>query len=83
MAGLVKELTDLLTSLNGGRHTEPTDELVRFVEKREIEAKIEQSWRCKELIEANANSPEDEERYGEIVLLDVDDLEEDKKALYE
>ena len=44
-----------------------------------VEAKIEQSWRCRELIEANANSPEDEERYGEIVLLDIDDLTDELK----
>lgn len=53
----------------------------KIIEKLLIDAKIEQSWRCRELIEANANSPEDAERYGEIVLLDIDDLKEDKVAL--
>ena len=81
MATLVEELTDLLTQLNGYRHTEPTDELVQFIEKREIQAKIDQSYRCQELIAANAQSEDDENRYGEIVLLDVDDLEEELKVL--
>lgn len=45
-----------------------------YTQAKEREARIEQSYRCRELIEANANSPEDAERYGEIVLLDVDDL---------
>lgn len=79
--GLVEDLTTLLTNLNGGRHTEPTEELVKFIEKREIDARIEQSWRCRELIEANANSPEDAERYGDVVLLDVDDLNDEKEAV--
>lgn len=81
MATLVEELTELLTQLNGYRKTEPTDEFVRFIEKREVQAKIDQSYRCRELIAANAHSEDDENRYGEIVLLDVDDLEYELKAL--
>lgn len=47
----------------------------------ELEAKIEQSLRCQDLIEANANSPEDEEHYGKVVLLDFEELEEELKEL--
>lgn len=84
MSALKKDLTELLTQLNDYRHTEPTDELLAFIIRKqeisELHGRIEQSYRCKELIEANANSPEDSERYGEIVLLDVDDLQEDMKV---
>ena len=47
------------------------------LQKLIIEAKIEQSYRCRDLIEANADSEEDEERYGEIVLMDIDDLKDE------
>lgn len=39
-----------------------------------LRGRVAQSYRCYELIQANASSPEDQERYGEIVLLDIDDL---------
>lgn len=47
------------------------------LEQAVIEARIEQSWRCRELVEANADSPDEQERYGDIVLLDVDDLKDE------
>lgn len=46
-----------------------------------VEARIEQSYRCQELIEANRANNEDGERYGEIALLDVDDLTDELKEL--
>lgn len=49
------------------------------LQKLIIEAKIEQSYRCRDLIEANADREEDEERYGEIVLMDIDDLKDELK----
>ena len=51
------------------------------LELAKIEAKIEQSYRCQELIEANRTNNEDGERYGEIVLLDVDDLQDELSEL--
>ncbi len=49
------------------------------LQKLIIEAKINQSYRCRDLIEANANIEEDEERYGDIVLMDIDDLKDELK----
>lgn len=74
---VVDAVADLLYS-NKTARTSELGELMQlfdvYIQAKEREARIEQSYRCRELIEANANSPEDAERYGDIVLLDVDDL---------
>ena len=52
------------------------DRAMNVVEMYGSQMKIEQSYRCQELIEANRRSNEDGEYYGEVALLDVDDLED-------
>lgn len=68
--GVVVESKDIYAAM----HHHGTPLIDTYTQAKEREAKIERSYRCRELIEANANSSEDAEWYGDIVLLDVDDL---------
>ena len=49
------------------------------VYKYGLQMKIEQSYRCADLVEANRRSNEDGEYYSDIVLLDIDDLQDELK----